>query len=345
MPTWLLDLGPMRRQGESHFPQAGLSARISLMIRPAVSLSRLFREALDRPLQRGISLRRHSTFRVGGRADFFFAARTSKELTSCLEFVHERSLPYYVIGAGTNMLFDDEGYRGLILKNETGGIRRLDTSGRVEILAGTPLADLVSFALDEGWTGLEFAAGIPGTVGGAVYGNAGAWGFAIGQLVLEAVLLDGRGRELKVRRNYFEFGYRDSILKKRHLTLLKVVLRLRKSDKGRIRMKMEESLAKRKSPCPSSKMAYAGSFFKNPFLPDGTKVAAGRLLEKVGAKKLSKGGAAVYPGHANFLLNRGGATSADIRGLARTIKMRVKKEFGITLEEEVVYLPADFSMS
>jgi UDP-N-acetylmuramate dehydrogenase len=243
------------------------------------------------------------------------------------------------------MLFADEGYRGLILKNEIKGIQRQKSSGRIEVLAGTPLADLVSFALEEGWTGLEFAAGIPGTVGGAVYGNAGAWGFAIGQLLLQAALLDGQGREFRVGNDYFGFGYRDSLLKKRHLTILEVVLRLRQGDKGRIKAKMEESLAKRKSPCPSPKMAYAGSFFKNPLLPDGTKMAAGSLLEKVGAKELRKGGAAVYPGHANFILNRGGASAADIRGLARTMKARVKKEFGITLEEEVVYLPADFSMS
>jgi UDP-N-acetylmuramate dehydrogenase len=314
------------------------------MVRSAASLPRLFREALERPLQRRVSLRLHSSFRVGGRADYFFAARSSEELRSCLEFTHDRSLPYYVIGSGTNILFADEGYRGLILKNEIRGIRRLKPSGRVEVLAGTPLADLVSFALEEGRTGLEFAAGIPGTVGGAVYGNAGAWGLAIGQLLLEAVLLDGQGREFRVGNDYFEFGYRDSILKKRHLTVLQVVLGLRQGDRGRIKARMQESLAKRKSPCPSPKMAYAGSFFKNPFLPDGTKMAAGSLLEKVGAKELKKGGAAVYPGHANFILNRGGATAADIKGLSRTMKARVKKKFGITLEEEIIYLPADFSM-
>ncbi|MFZ2054027.1 MAG: UDP-N-acetylmuramate dehydrogenase [Candidatus Aminicenantales bacterium] len=314
------------------------------MKRSAASLPRLFQEVLDRPLQRRVSLRRHSSFRIGGKADYFFAARSSEELKSGLEFANERSLPYYVIGSGTNMLFADEGYRGLILKNEVRGIHRKKGSGRIDVLAGTPLADLVSFALEEGWAGLEFAAGIPGTVGGAVFGNAGAWGCAIGQLLLEAVLLDGQGKEVRVGNEHFEFGYRHSILKKSHLTILQVVLGLCKGDRGRIKAKMEESLAKRKAPCPSPKMAYAGSFFKNPILPDGTKMAAGFLLEKVGAKELRKGKAVVYPGHANFILNCGGATAADIRGLARTMKTRVKKEFGITLEEEIIYLPAGFSM-
>ncbi len=304
----------------------------------------LFRRAFGRSLRRGVRLRRHSSFRVGGKADYFFAARTPEDLRSCLEFVHAHSYPYYVVGSGTNILFADEGYRGLILKNEVRGIDRKRGAGRIEVLAGTDLADLVSFALEEGLAGLEFAAGIPGTVGGAVFGNAGAWGEAIGQRLIEAALLDGRGREIKARNKDLEFGYRHSLLKKEHRTILRVVLGLRRGDRGRIKAKMEESLAKRKAPCPSPKMAYAGSFFKNPVLPDGTKLAAGRLLEMVDAKKLRKGRAAVFPGHANFILNLGGATAADIRGLARTMKARVKKEFGITLEEEVVYLPAGFSM-
>jgi UDP-N-acetylmuramate dehydrogenase len=294
--------------GGTPFHPAALSARISPMKRSAASLPRFFREALERPLQRGVSLGLHSSFRIGGKADFFFTARSPEELKSCLAFAHEHSLPYYVIGSGTNMLFADEGYRGLVLKNEVRGVDWKKGSGRISVLAGTPLADLVSFALEEGWAGLEFAAGIPGTVGGAVFGNAGAWGYAIGQLLREAVLLDGKGWELRVGNEYFEFGYRHSSLKKRHLTIQQVVLGLRRDDRGRIR------------------------------------AAAGYLLEKVGAKELRKGGAAVYAGHANFILNCGGATSADIRTLARTLKARVKKEFGITLEEEIIYLPAGLSM-
>jgi len=314
------------------------------MKRSAARIPRLFRDAVERPLRRRVSLSSHSSFRIGGPADFFFAARSLKEMRSCLRFVYERSLPYYVIGSGTNMLFADGGFRGLILKNEVRGINRIRGEGRVVALAGTPLADLVSFALEDGLEGIEFAAGIPGTVGGAVFGNAGAWGLSIGQLLEEALILDEQGNEIRVGKDFFEFGYRDSCLKRRHLTLLETVFKLRKGDKGRIKAKMDESLAKRKSPCPSPKMAYAGSFFKNPVLPDGTRMAAGRLLEKVGAKELKKGGAQVYPGHANFILNCGGATAEDIRAIARTMKARVKREFGIELEQEVIFLPAGFSM-
>ncbi len=242
------------------------------------------------------------------------------------------------------MLFDDCGFRGLIVKNEVRGITRRKGDGRVIALAGTPLADLVSFALEEGLEGIEFAAGIPGTTGGAVFGNAGAWGLSVGQLVEEALVLDEQGKEIRVGKDFFEFGYRDSILKRRHLTVLETAFRFRKGDKGRIRARMDENLAKRRSPCPSPKMAYAGSFYKNPVLPDGTRTAAGRLLDEVGAKRLKRGKAGVYAGHANFILNYGGATAEDIRSLARTMKARVKRKFGIDLEAEVVYLPAGFSM-
>lgn len=314
------------------------------MKREAVSIPRLFRESLERPLQRGVSLRRHSSFRIGGPADYFFAARSLKEMKSCLRFVYERSIPCYIIGSGTNMLFDDAGFRGLILKYEVRGINRVKGEGRVSVLSGTSLSDLVSFALEDGLEGIEFAAGIPGTVGGAVFGNAGAWGLSIGQQLEEAVILDRQGNKVRVGKDFFEFGYRDSSLKRNHLPVVETVFMLRKGDKGLIRDRVDENLAKRKSPCPSPKMAYAGSYFKNPVLPDGTRVAAGRLLENVGAKELRKGGAGVYGGHANFILNCGGATAEDVRALARTMKARVKREYGIELEEEVIYLPAAFSM-
>ncbi len=306
------------------------------------SISRFNLDTAGKPVRRSVSLRRHSSFMIGGRADYFFAARTEKDLLAGLRFARERSLSYYVIGAGTNMLFADAGFRGLILKNEIQGIEK-GPEGRLAVLSGTPLSDLVNFTLEEGYEGLEFAAGIPGTVGGAVFGNAGAWGNCIGDRLEEAVLLDGEGDAAAVRNQDLGFGYRQSILKASHRTVLSAVFRLKSADRGRIREKIQENLGKRKSPYPSPKMAYAGSFFKNPIMPDGTKVAAGILLEKVGAKNLEIGGAAVYSEHANFIINRGRARAEDVLRLADELKKRVKKEFGITLVEEVIYLPADFS--
>jgi UDP-N-acetylmuramate dehydrogenase len=308
------------------------------------SIPRLFREAVGRALRRRVSLQRHSSFRIGGPADYFFSAASFEELRACLLFARERALHYYIMGAGSNILFSDGGFRGLILKNEVKGIRPISKDGRAAVFSGTPLSDLVEFALEDGLEGLEFAAGIPGTVGGAVFGNAGAFGRCIGELLTEAVLLDARGEEFKVNGPYFEFSYRHSALKSRHAIIVTAVLKLNRGDRGAIKARIEENLEKRRSRHPSTKLAYAGSYFKNPVGPDGKKIAAGYLLEKVGAKGLEMGGAAVFSGHANFILNRGGARAEDVLRLSQELKERVKREFGIDLEEEVIYLPEDFSM-
>lgn len=304
-------------------------------------LAKPFRQAVGRPLRRDVSLSLHSTFRIGGRADYFYTAGSARELEDSLRFARDRRLPHYIIGAGTNILFDDAGFRGLIIKNEIRGIERKSGETRVRVRSGTPLSELVGFTLEEGLEGLEFAAGIPGTVGGAVFGNAGAWGSSVGQRLVEGVLLDEATRTVSAGNDFFRFGYRQSYLKTRHLTILEAVFELEKGDRAKIREKIEQNLAKRKAPCPSETMAYCGSFFKNPVLPDGTKLAAGRLLEKVGAKELRAGGAAVYAGHANFIINLGRAKAADVLSLAREMKARVAREFGVTLEEEVIYLAAE----
>jgi len=321
-----------------------ISDRIGPVEKKKTSVTRLFFEIVERPLRRSVSLRCHSSFKIGGKADYFFAAGSPKDLESCLRFVHEHSLPFYVIGEGTNILFDDAGFRGLIIKNEVNGIDRRSKEGRVEVFSGTLLSDVVELALEEGFEGIEFAAGIPGTVGGAVFGNAGAFGKCIGDFLEEAVLLDKQGAEFRVKNDYFEFSYRYSSLKREHYPILKAVFKLDKGDKQKIKALIEENLEKRRARHPSCKMAYPGSYFKNPVLSDGTKMAAGSLLEKVAAKDLSVGGAAVYSGHANFILNLGRAKAKDVLLLAQELKSRVKKGFGIDLEEEVIYLPADSSM-
>lgn len=305
---------------------------------------RSFREAVGKPLRQSVSLRRQSSFRIGGRADYFFSAGTARELEDCLRFARDQAILHYVIGAGTNLLFADEGFRGLIVKNEVKGIDRKPGDCLIRVRSGTALADLVEFSREEGLAGLEFAAGIPGTVGGALFGNAGAWGSSVGQRLVEGILFDEAGVKMRVKNDFFKFGYRQSVLKKRPLTVLEAVFELWKGDPALIQERIEENLGKRRAPCPSDKMAYCGSFFKNPVLPDGTKLAAGRLLEKVGAKELSVGRAAVCAGHANFIINLGRAKAADVLGLAREMKARVEREFGIVLEEEIIYLPATSSM-
>jgi len=304
---------------------------------------RVFAEALAKPLQRGVSLSGYSSFRIGGRARYFFEARELSELMAAVELCRREKRPYYLIGSGTNLLFDDAGFRGLIIKNSCRGIS-LRGPGEVEALSGTGLSDVCEFAAKHALQGMEFLAGIPGTVGGAVFGNAGAFGRSISEALSEAVLLDRRGAETAVFPEFFEFGYRRSVLRTNHALLLKVVLRLSAGDEGRIRAQMDEYLSLRQGKHPPRETACAGCYFKNPVLADGSKVAAGQILEGAGAKALKSGGAAVSAQHSNFIVNEGRAKAKDVLRLASKLKDKVRELYGYELEEEVIYLPANASM-
>lgn len=304
----------------------------------------LFFKALGKPLKKSVLLRNNSNFKIGGKADYFFEAFSKPELVNAVRIARECGLPYYVIGGGYNVLFDDEGFHGLIIKNEVKGLSRLGLKEEIEVFSGTPLKDLVQFCLKDGLSGFEFLAGIPGTVGGAVFGNAGAFRKSIGNFLKRALLLNERGEEMRVEKEYFAFHYRHSFLKKKHDLVLKVVFALKEGNRQIIKMKIEENLEKRRKKHPPQDIACAGSYFKNPILPDGSKVAAAYLLDQVGARGLKVGRATVYPAHANFIINLGGASSHDVLSLAKELKKRVKVKYGIKLEEEVFFLPANSSM-
>ncbi len=301
---------------------------------------RLFQEEVGKPVREGVVLRDFSNFRIGGPADYFFEAASAGDLKAATLAARKHSIPCYVIGGGFNLLFDDAGFRGLIIRNSVKGISLAASGPVLTAFSGTSLDDMVALATACGLSGFEFLAGIPGTVGGAVFGNAGAFGRSIGEYLEDALLLDREGREFRAQREYFSFGYRHSGLKKKHDIILSLQFRLEARDKDEIKARIEENLAARAQKHPPKETAYAGSYFKNPVRPDGTKVAAGYLLEQIGARDLRVGGAAVYPGHCNFLINRGNATARDVLALAGKLKARVKERFGIELEEEVIFLPA-----
>lgn len=301
---------------------------------------RLFQEEVGKPVREGVVLRDFSNFRIGGPADYFFEAASAGDLKAATLAARKHSIPCYVIGGGFNLLFDDAGFRGLIIRNSVKGISLAASGPVLTAFSGTSLDDMVAFATACGLSGFEFLAGIPGTVGGAVFGNAGAFGRSIGEYLEDALLLDREGREFRAQREYFSFGYRHSGLKKKHDIILSLQFRLEARDKDEIKARIEENLAARAQKHPPKETAYAGSYFKNPVRPDGTKVAAGYLLEQIGARDLRVGGAAVYPGHSNFLINRGNAAARDVLALAGKLKARVKERFGIELEEEVIFLPA-----
>lgn len=159
-----------------------------------------FQDSVGRALEQNAFLRDYSRFRIGGMADFFFDAASSTELVAAVQTARECSFPYYVIGEGCNLLFDDRGFRGLIIRNGVRGFSLEKKAGEMEVLSGTPLGDVIQFCLEESLTGLEALAGIPGTIGGAVFSNAGAFGCSIGDSLKEAFLLDENGRERRVNR-------------------------------------------------------------------------------------------------------------------------------------------------
>jgi UDP-N-acetylmuramate dehydrogenase len=306
----------------------------------------LFREAFLEKIgaspSENVPLSAMSSFGIGGPADLFFEARTESELETAVSLAVAESYPFYVIGGGNNLLFDDSGYRGMIIRNRLEGL--VMGEGRMTVLSGTGLPCVLRDALAASLCGLEFLAGIPGTVGGAVYGNAGAYGWSIGEVLETAtVLRPGGGRKL-LSRDELRFGYRDSALKKDGGIVLSASLLCSPGDNRESEEKIRDILEKRRTKHPPLGTACAGSYFKNSCSATGARIAAGQILEQAGARGLSVGDAAVYEKHCNFIVNRGNARSSDVLALAETLKEKVYQTFGVRLEEEVIYLRADASM-
>jgi UDP-N-acetylmuramate dehydrogenase len=282
-------------------------------------------------------LRTLTTLRIGGPAGLVGRVQNVEQAQEFQAFAAAHGLTCDRLGGGSNILADDAGFPGLLLKVETSGfVRRGDT---VRAGAGWSFDDLIATTLREGLVGLEFASGIPGTLGGAVVGNAGCYGQEIGDFVAEATVLRPDGRVVTVGPEGFAFTYRDSALKATRAVVLEVVLQLRRGDAAAAGARREELIAdrRRKHPC---EQPTAGSWFKNlpPAEPGGRRQPAGALLEAVGAKAMREGGAAVFDRHANIIVNAGDATSADVLRLADRMRTAVRERFRVELEPEVRHL-------
>lgn len=260
-------------------------------------------------LQRNISLKKYTTFRIGGPAKYFWVAKNKKELIKAIKFAKKHKLPFFILGEGSNVLVSDQGYQGLVIKFQT---------------------PLLSKFVDKG---LEWAAGIPGTVGGAIRGNAGAFDGSMADVVKNVEVLDARSQKIKIFKNKdCKFGYRTSIFKKNpNLIIFSCELRFKPGDKRKIKEKIEEHLNYRKARHPQQPSA--GSIFKNP-----RSFSARELIDRcdLGGKKIGR--AQISKKHANFVVNLGGAKAKDVLALINLIKKEVKNKFGIKLEEEIQYL-------
>ena len=298
---------------------------------------RWFIEQYQGEVRRNEKLSPYMTFRTGGPADLFVEAASREELIRAVKLAAEAAVPYFVIGGGSNLLVSDQGYRGLIIRNQIMG---LSVKGS-EILAGAgeSLNQLVDYATECSLSGLEFGAGIWGTVGGAICGNAGAFGSQIGSVLKYAELIDASGEIRTEPGDYFDFGYRYSRLKKTKEVICAAGFELDPKPRSEVEEKTTEIRKRRRQNHPTTPCS-AGCFFKNiedPSEPGG-KLSAGKLLEEVGAKGTKAGRAAVFNGHANIIINGGGASSKEIRQLADILKQKVKDRFNIELQEEVICL-------
>jgi UDP-N-acetylmuramate dehydrogenase len=281
-------------------------------------------------------LARHTSFGIGGPADFLAYPIDRDDLVRLLREIRKRGLKYFIIGSGTNLLVRDKGFRGMVLclKRMT-SIRILreyrsigGAFAAVSAEAGALLARLLSFSVDEGLTGLEFSAGIPGTVGGAVCMNAGTAAGEMGDIVDSVTLLTPDGALVTRSRDEMGFGYRTSSVPEGNLVLDASVV-LRREDKDRIAARVKELVDGRKKRQPAG-LPNAGSMFKNP-----QEESAGRLIEQAGLKGKTIGGAQVSEKHANFIVNRGKATAADVLALMEIIRQAVLDMHGVRLEPEI----------
>lgn len=272
---------------------------------------------------------RHTTMRIGGPADVFLVPRTIDALGAAKRAARDCGVPCAVIGNGSNLLVSDAGYRGAVLC--TSGLRAVTVEGnQITAQAGALLSVIARAAADAGLTGLEFAAGIPGSLGGAVFMNAGAYDGQMADRVTSVTYLDGDGVAHTLAAHELAFGYRESVFKTHEdWTVVCATMALTPGDATAIHTKMEDFACRRRDKQPLE-MPSAGSTFKRP---QGD--FAGRLIEQAGMKGFAVGGAQVSEKHAGFVVNRGGATCADMLALIHTVQERVRAQSGVSLECEV----------
>ena len=278
---------------------------------------------IDEPMSR------HTTFRVGGPADFFVIPKAKEEVRDVIRICKEAGMPYYIIGNGRNLLVSDAGYRGVIVQIYK-EMNEVKVEGDlVKAQAGALLSGIAAKALGAELSGFEFASGIPGTIGGACVMNAGAYGGEMKDVLESVTVLTGEGKIIELGRNELELGYRTSVIAKKGYIVLGAALKLERGDGEKIKTYMDELKEKRVTKQPLEYPS-AGSTFKRP---EG--YFAGKLIEDAGLRGFQVGGAQVSEKHCGFVINRDHATAADIMELMRQVQIRVKENSGVDLEPEV----------
>ena len=264
------------------------------------------------------SMASHTTFRIGGLADCFVQLENTEQLIKVRKYLSQVGVPFFVLGNGSNLLVSDEGFRGVILQIGP-KMNRVTVEGSVIVAqAGASMAQIARTAMEHELTGMEFASGIPGTIGGGVVMNAGAYGGELSRIVTQVNVVNSEGGIMELDNETMEFGYRTSTIRNNPFTVTEVILRLEKGDRQQIRERMEELAARRREKQP---VEYAG-----------------QLIMEAGLRGFQCGGAKVSDKHCGFVINTGNATAEDVRKLIREVQARVKDQFNVDLETEVLFL-------
>lgn len=277
----------------------------------------------------GEPMKKHTTFRIGGEAEYFVQPHTKEELKEMVEFLRDRGIPWHVIGNGSNLLVSDRGVRGAVIQLFKNFSDVSVEGSMIRAQAGAINSLVARRALDASLAGFEFAAGIPGTIGGAVVMNAGAYGGEMKDILIQAEVLDESGQFRILKNEELELGYRTSIAARRGYIVVEAALSLKHGVREQIAARMEELKEKRIAKQPLEYPS-AGSTFKRP-----QGYFAGKLIMDAGLAGYAVGGAQVSKKHCGFVINRGGATAADVDALMREVQRRVYEKFQVELEPEV----------
>jgi UDP-N-acetylmuramate dehydrogenase len=300
-----------------------------LMVNTAFAVD-VLRQKFGDAVQENVSLAPYTSARIGGPADVLVTVQSADELADAMQLIWEHELPYYILGGGSNVLVSDSGFRGVVVLDRAKEVRfEAGDQPQVWCEAGVIIANLAKRCASKGLAGLEWSATVPGTVGGAVYGNAGAFGGDMTDNLIWAEMLTKNGRE-KFTLEQMGYGYRTSVLKRGEMNgiVLSALLKLKNSSKEEVSAKIEQFSERRKATQPPG--ASMGSMFKNP---EGD--FAGRLIESAGLKGTRIGNAEISTVHGNFFINHGETKAEDIRALIHLVQRTVKEKFNIHLELEV----------
>lgn len=286
-------------------------------------------------VQHAVTLAPYTTFNIGGPAEYFIVVKTAEQLRQTLAAAQQDGISWAVLGGGSDVLVSDKGIRGLVIKMELRDVLFNDAQQQVRAGAGVLLSALVRQCLQHELTGLEYTIGVPATVGGAVWANVGARGHAIAEVVMEVTAIDPQGISRRLSVADCQYGYRDSIFKHERLIIVDALFQLQRGTNAESQRLIRE-LSSLRSATQDISAQCAGCVFRNP--KDQTTIPAAKLIDELGLKGKSIGGAQVSTVHANFIINTGMATADDVVQLISYVKQQVRDKKGVQLMEEIEYM-------